>query len=341
MKNLLILLAILTSLITYGQADSAAWYHQQGIKEKQAGRYREAEKDFTKASKLAPSNIETLIELANTMEAQNRYEEARLDFIKAEQIDANNPVVVENLATLYLYAHQWENAIKYSQKMAQMKINKPVNFTIAKSYYELENYGESLKYCELAFKEEPKRAEIPYIAGRCFIELSNYKRAAGCYEQAIALDSTKPNWMYEAALTYYAMPDDKKSIVWFERAAASGYKKDDDYKYNLGSAYLNVGDLDKGMPLMQDVLQHKPGDTELLESIADGYYHGGKYQDAIDYYDKLLVIDQKNATAMYMMGLSFQKKGDKEKGIQLCDHAISMDPSLKNYKQERKMPGGL
>jgi len=133
----------------------------------------------------------------------------------------------------------------------------------------------------------------------------------------------------------------RKSIAWFERAAGHGYKKDDDYKYNLGSAYLNVGDLDKGMLLMQEVLQHKPGDAELLSSIADGYYHGAKYQDAINYYDKLLVIDQKNATALYMMGMSYQKKGDKEKGIQLCDQAIAMDPSLKNYKQERKMPGGL
>jgi hypothetical protein len=42
-----------------------------------------------------------------------------------------------------------------------------------------------------------------------------------------------------------------------------------------------------------------------------------------------------------MIGLSYQKKGEKEKGQQMCDKAIQMDPSLKNLKEEKKMPGGM
>src|SRR5215471_1523867 len=114
MKNLLILLACITGTVAYGQSDSASYYQQKGKSEKQAGRYREAEKDLIKACQLAPSNVETIIELAGTFLAENRYDEARERFIKAASLDANNAVAVENLATLYLYAHQWENAIQYA-----------------------------------------------------------------------------------------------------------------------------------------------------------------------------------------------------------------------------------
>jgi tetratricopeptide (TPR) repeat protein len=147
--------------------------------------------------------------------------------------------------------------------------------------------------------------------------------------------------MYEAGLVYYAIPDDKKAIYWFERAAAKGYNRSNDFVENLANAYLNIKNYEKGLALMQEVLQRKPADQELLYNIADAYYQTGKYQDAIDYWDKILAIDKQNASALYMIGLSYQKKGEKEKGQQLCDKAIQMDPSLKNLKEEKKMPGGI
>jgi tetratricopeptide (TPR) repeat protein len=93
--------------------------------------------------------------------------------------------------------------------------------------------------------------------------------------------------------------------------------------------------------LLQEVLAKKPQDQELLYNIADAYYNLHKYDDAINYWDKILAIDKQNANSLYMIGLSYQKKGEKEKGQQLCDKAIQMDPSLKNLKEEKKMPGGM
>jgi tetratricopeptide (TPR) repeat protein len=74
--------------------------------------------------------------------------------------------------------------------------------------------------------------------------------------------------------------------------------------------------------------------------IAEAYYYSGKYQDAIDYWDKILIYDKTNAQSLYMIGMSYQKKGEKDKGIALCDRAILMDPSLSSYKQ-KKMNMGL
>jgi tetratricopeptide (TPR) repeat protein len=85
----------------------------------------------------------------------------------------------------------------------------------------------------------------------------------------------------------------------------------------------------------------KPTDQELLYNIGDAFYHSGKYQEAIDHWDQILALDKKNANALYMIGMAYQKKGDKQKGEQLCNQAIAMDPNLKELRQERKMPGGM
>jgi tetratricopeptide (TPR) repeat protein len=73
--------------------------------------------------------------------------------------------------------------------------------------------------------------------------------------------------------------------------------------------------------------------------IAEGYYYKGKFQMAIDYWDRMLEYDKDNASALYMIGMSYQKKGEKEKGVALCDKAIEMDPSLSNLKQKKQIMG--
>ena len=52
-------------------------------------------------------------------------------------------------------------------------------------------------------------------------------------------------------------------------------------------------------------------------------------------------LDKTNARVLYMIGLSYQKKGDKQKGMQLCDKAIEMDPSLNSLRQKQDLGMGL
>lgn len=343
MKNLLILFFLLsaTSGTEAQSSDSASHYYDLGLAEKNARRFREAEKFFSKASELSPQQKDYLTAWADVLVEQHRYAEALPRYEQAAKLDPNDPHIMEALATLYVNLHQWQKGIDYSLRLQKIRPDIDLSFKIAQCYYQLEYYGDAIKYCELAFKKEPQRAEIPYLAGRCFLEMHNYRRAAGCYDQALGLDSSNNKWMYEAGLVWYAVPDDKKSLYWIRRAGDSGYPKTADYTENLANAYLNTGQYEAGIGLLQDLLRRKPQDPEILYSIADAYYRNKQYQDAIDHWDQVLALDKKNAGALYMIGLSYQKKGEKEKGMQLCDKAIEMDPSLKNLKQERKMPSGF
>lgn len=342
MKNLLFLILFFCAIKAQAQpSDSAQYYFNRGIEEKTARRFREAEKNFLKAYNFNAKDFQILTEWATVLQEQNRYAEAREKWLLADAINPGQPAVVEKLAELSFNLRKYEDAITYARKMQQMKIGKDVHFLLAKSYYELENYGEALKYCELAYKENEKDPMIPYIGARCYMEMNNYKKSAGCYEQALALDSSKATWMYEAGLIYYAIPNHDKALFWIKRAGEKGYKKSDEYLSNLASAYLNAGQHQQGIDLMTEQLKKRPEDQEIMYNIAQAYYNIKKYDDAITYWDKALGVDKQNASALYMIGMSYQKKGDTEKGKALCDRAIQMDPSLNKLKQERKMPGGL
>jgi len=94
-----------------------------------------------------------------------------------------------------------------------------------------------------------------------------------------------------------------------------------------------------GSARSQCLLKMRPSDLNILNMVAEAYYDKGKYQQAIDYWDQCLTYDKQNASALYMIGLCYQKKGEKAKGQQLCDKAIEMDPSLASLKQKKQMMG--
>jgi tetratricopeptide (TPR) repeat protein len=341
MKNLslYLILALLSVASIAQQKDSAFIAYQSGLTEKQAGRHKVAYDHLRKAVSINPEHTDAQRELGLEAMELRQFEISKQAFLKVLDKEPNDPQAIENLGTLNFWTRRWDEAIKFGLKMQELKIGSRVNYLLGKSYYEKENFGQAFRYLDAAYKEEPTNAEIPFMFARSFVEMSNYKQAVKYYLEAIALDSTKINWIYETAMAYSSIPDDKTAIKYFELAMARGYKVDNDFIENLSNSYILAGMPDKGIDMLLKLLELRPADMELLNSIADTYYRLGKYDDAVTYWDKMLFYDKENARPLYMIGMCYQKKGEIKKGQAICDKAIEMDPSLKMLRQEKKMPG--
>jgi len=341
MKNLsLYIILTQLSLASFAQhTDSSILAYQNGLTEKHAGRHKVAYDHLRKAVMLNPDNTDAQRELGLAAIELRQFEVSKQAFLKVLDKEPADPQAIENLATLNFWTRRWDEAIKYGLKMQELKIGTRVNYLIGKSYYEKENFGQAFRYLDAAYKEEPTNAEIPFLFARSFVEMSNYKQAVKYYLEAIALDSTKVNWIYETAMAYSSIPDDKTAIKYFELAMAKGHKVDNDFIENLSNSYILAGMPDKGIDMLLKLLELRPADMELLNSIADTYYRLGKYDNAVTYWDKMLFYDKENARSLYMIGMSYQKKGDIKRGQAICDKAIEMDPSLKMMRHEKRAPG--
>jgi len=331
---------IVITISATAQTDSADYYFKRGQMAMSSGRAAVAYENFERAIHFKPK-AEYFKEAGFAALQLRKYEFARQHFEHLLSLDKNDTTSIIQLAQLHFSLRKWNEAIKYAQIMLQRKIPGRANYIMGKSFYEQENYGESYKYFQAAMKDEPKNAEIPYLMGRSFVDMSNYKTAVQFFDQALVLDSTKATWYYETGLTYFAIPDAKKAITYIEKAIAKGYKPTNDVMENLSNAYIEAGQPQKGIELLKKLLEKKPADMELLWNIAEAHYKMGKYNEAIEYWDRIMYYDKSQAKALYMIGLSYQKKGDKTKGQQLCDNAIAMDPSLQSLKRKKEIPSGL
>lgn len=320
-------------------SDSSGVFFAKGTEEQKNKRFAVAFQYFQKAAQLDSSNPETWKQLGYTATELRRYPDAKKAFQKVYALKKDDTAAMHQLAVLNFNGRRWDEAISFAQLMRKNAMYDGTNFILGKSYYELENYAEAFKYLEAAVSDDPANAQIPYLIAVAYVDMNNYKKAVPYFQKALSLDSTNAKWTYELAMTYSAIPDDKTAVGYYELAAARGYKTDNDYYENLSTSCILSGQSDRGIQLMLNVLEKKPADINLLYNIAETYYRVKKYPEAIEYWDKVLEQDKQHARSLYMIGMSYQKKGDKTKGQKLCDKAIEMDPSLSNLKQKRMETG--
>lgn len=328
-----------TTVTSFAQNDSAAIFLQKGLEEKAKGRVMESYKALDKAYSYNKNDKQIVAELANVLVALRRYQPAREKFMQLESMGDQSAETYKQIMSISFNLRQYNDAIKYANLAKKADPTQKVAYFIGKAYYDQDYYGDAIKNLTIAATEDPQNAEVPYMMGRCYADMMNYKPAIAQYEKAIALDPSNSRWLYELGLIYYATHDDKSALKTLLLAADKGYKRDNEYLENLGIAYLNSGETEKGLVIMQEMLQRRPTDMNILNMVAEACYDAKRFDDAINYWDQVLALDKQNASALFMIGMSYQKKGDKGKGQALCDKAIEMDPSLAKNKKQMQMPG--
>lgn len=327
------------TLSTAAQTDSASLFLQKGLEEKTKGRRMESLKHFEKAYSYNKTSKEVVLELALAYNDLRRYAQAKEKFRESEKLGDKSANTYKQLMMISYNLRQFEDAILYAGLLKKNFPTEKTSYYAGKSYYGMEDLGNAIKHLEQAGKEDDQNPDIPYTIARAYIDMQNYKQASPYFQKAVTLDPNNARWHYELALMFYAMTDDQNSLKYMILASEKGMKKDMEFQQNLATAYLNAGRFNEGIVTLHEILQKRPTDVNVINSVAEAYYNNKKYNDAITYYDQLLAIDNKNAEALYMIGMSYQKMGEKEKGRALCDKAIQMDPSLQSLKQEKKLPG--
>ena len=337
-RHLFTATAILLSAHLFAQSDSATIYFKKGTDEQTARRFLVASKYFDKAIGFDPKYVDAYIENGKVNIEMHRVDAAQSNFMKANELQPDNAVVIKELATLYFNSRQFEKAISLAEKCKGCDDGERI---IAMGNYYLEDYAKAIIWLQKAIQKNPKDAEATYTLGRCYLEIEDTKNAVLQYQKALALDPTKNVWMYELALQLYNSNDFANAKKYFIMAGDAGYQKSNDYYENLGFACINTGDVETGMKYLQTVLQRKPNNKELLNDVAQALYTAKRYEDALGYYQKLLELNAKDASSLYMAGMAFQKMGQKEKGVALCDEAIKVDPSLAKNRQKKGDEFGL
>lgn len=337
MKNIFTLALLLMAYSAFSNSfDSSRYFFEKGMEEKSSKRYLVASGHFNKAIKLNPNYTEAYVENGLVNKEMRRTDEAKQNFTKAYELDNNNDIAIAELMELYFSYRQYQQAIEFAQKCKSCTDKDRI---IALSYFQTEDYAKAEKLLLNLIVKNPTDAILYYTMAKNYLEMGLELKSIPYYEKAVLLDKTKGIWQYELGLLYFNNKKFKEAVVSINSAIDLGYTRNNDVNENLGFAYLFSGDVENGEKLLGEIIARKPGDKELIMDVANALYDAKFYDLSLAYCQKILELDMKDGKALYQAGLCFQKKGQTERGMQMCDKAIELDPSLAGLKSKKLSRG--
>lgn len=334
------LILFCTSLLAQNRDSSNAFLERANIA-RQERRIQLAMNLYEKAVSFDTTNITALKAMGKYALESRNFRHAVDAYTRWYRLEPNNEETFQKLANLYFNLGRYKDALEFTEKWEKLHKDKPMHHIAGMCYYHLENYPNAINRLLYAIEtEDSTNAAAFYTIGRSYVEMERYKQGIPFYKKAADLDTKNSRYVYEMGMVYYSIPDDKNAIAMFELAAQRGWAQNADYFENLAYSYMNIGNFVKATENLQKSLEKRPYSVSVTYALAESLYKGGQYQAAIDNWDKVLQLDTKNARSLYMIGMCYQKMGQKEKGMALCDKAIEMDPSLGSLKQ-KKMDIGM
>jgi len=172
-----------------------------------------------------------------------------------------------------------------------------------KRLFRMSRWEDALKEFQLVDTEKAdiqEQAELAYYLGLCYTKLERYDEAILYLEQVVTTGND-PLRSYQCrmtlALVYIRTNRARMAEFELKRLKSAGFESAPMYNAMAYSAYLQK-----------------------------------RYRQAIEYYEKALELDAKNATALNSMGYILADRGfDTIKGLQLCRKAVDIKPKSPAY----------
>jgi cytochrome c-type biogenesis protein CcmH/NrfG len=77
---------------------------------------------------------------------------------------------------------------------------------------------------------------------------------------------------------------------------------------------------------LQTIATKDPKNAEARVQLANTYFDGERYQDAIKWYEEALRLDPKNVNVSTDLGVSYYYTNQPDRALKQFDHSLSLDP---------------
>ncbi|NMH86047.1 tetratricopeptide repeat protein [Flavivirga algicola] len=206
--------------------------------------------------------------------------------------------------------------------------------------YEKKEYSDASVYFEKSYRVTERDTVFLYYAAATAVNVSEYDRALGLYEELKKLGYTGIAKQYfatnietqkEEAFNNKEMRDisvkAKTHIKPVERMTES--KKPEIVK-NVALIYVNRGDNEKAIAAMKEARAESPDDVNLILSEANVHYKMGNTEEFKNLLQKATKMDPTNPELQYNLGVIAAESDQVEEAKGYYEKAIELDPQYIN-----------
>lgn len=230
-----------------------------------------------------------------------------------------------------------------------------VYYNLGNAYSELGRSSDAGEAYERAFALNSSLIKAGYNLGRIRVETGRYKEGIKIFKDLLNQDTGNHLVMSALAWAYYKNGDSGKAITLYKSimeedpvnkdalynsALLLSFKDDykDAYPYlkeldTLGEAdsyvykYLGIAEkeleISSGASWLEKAAESKPGDTEILNLLAEAYSNEKRYGKAVETYDKLISMHKTGDLLFKKAFILLVYIEDYDTGLPVLEEALS------------------
>ncbi len=308
----------------YKIENSSEYYNNQGRQFYLNEDYDSAIQAFFRAVSLDNKNYIAYNNLGMTYLMKNNVDSAEKYFKKAASVSKYYPQPYINLALIYKQKGDLDKHHTYLKKALGVNPDNFWTYYLLGDYYtSIENYPASIGYYTDSININPNFAPSYLALGVSYFKTDKYNQSIAALNKYLELNA-KSDFAYSIlAKNYYLLGDYNKAKLYITKAFAINPTLT--YRLELAKIQFNNSEY-KSALLNFQILEPEYQYAEIYNYIGLCNLMLGKYEQAILYFNKAIVIDSRRAIYYYNLAQCYKALDEKRQYTQYMNMAIQIVP---------------
>ena len=285
------------------------------------GKYDLADNDYRKIISLKEGDVMGYMGLGRNANAQKKYEDAIKQFDYVNKLEPSYSSAYSFRAESYICLKKYNEAI--DDVITALGIDQD-----DKAFYELQTladsaFAQTVTKLKVQKLKEPKESSWPYNLGVVYERTDRYAKAIPFYKESLAIESNK-EIANRISNCYNEIGDYDKALEYCDQAIALDSTKTN-YLYFKANILDNAGRSEEAIKVMDSYIAQNP--EEYFPYYRRGWFkdHSGKTDEAIEDYTMAITLQPNDAYQYLNRGVLLLQKGDKKKADDDFKQTVRLD----------------
>ena len=131
--------------------------------------------------------------------------------------------------------------------------------------------------------------------------------------------------LFKKGMEFYDKQEDEKALIVFDRCIKQGINLETSY-YKRANCKTALGQTNGAIEDLENTLRINAQNFGANFNLAGLYFEKVNYDKAVNYYQKVVVINPKSDSGFYRLAETYQKMGMKNAALQNCQKALQLNP---------------
>jgi predicted Zn-dependent protease len=228
-----------------------------------------------------------------------------------------------NIANAYYGMKKYADANQYYKRAIELDSTFSTGkYNYAQSLLKINEFDTACLILEDLSSQDSQNTLILTLLGYAYHSQKKDDKALATFEKILSLSPDNATALYNSGIILWKTGKMEDAQKRFERAISLA-PDDLDVVFNLGNLFFDLGNYEKAISTLGRYLEKKTTDEKVFLLYARSYAKLNEYAPALEAYDQLLVINNRNKDAWFEKAeILLTKVKDPDKGLLALSQAL-------------------